>query len=121
MICFACGIEYRWVYKANKWHALNVADDANHWAGCPGGRKKRASRNCNARSVTQRIDSLPGRVIVGERYRPPCGKCSDIPPWEPCDCSEQFLRERDERLGGLGAEAFNAAADARLQLALIDA
>lgn len=103
MICFHCGGSYRWVFQNRKWHALNVEDDANHWATCPGARRKAA------RGKAQR-NHIQGPNVRGPLYVASCGNCN-VPPWEVCACSFQCT----------AADRLNAEADKRLELALGDA
>jgi len=103
-ICFRCGGAYRWIYRARKWHALNVGDDANHWATCPDARRK------PSRGKAQN-NHIQGPRIVGANYSPSCGKCN-VPPWEVCDCS-RFMSYSTG-----GAERSNKEADRNFKLAI---
>jgi len=124
MICLKCGVAYRWVYRARKWLALNVGDDANHWATCPDARRKSSHRKAQRNNIRGQTVSAP-QYVVG------CGKCS-VPPWEVCDCSFQWAKDGLAVPPSRGVEEvkpspwrtasdrLNAEADKRLQLALLE-
>jgi hypothetical protein len=40
----------------------------------------------NLRKLGGRVVEIRGPEIVGERYRPACGRCVE-PPWDACACS----------------------------------
>jgi len=108
MICFDCGMEYRWVYRDGRLMPINSADDLAHWASCRAFRQR-------GKAMRKKSDRVPETRFTakttGSHYRPSCGQCS-IPPWEVCACS--FKQEPST------AERINQEADERLQAALFE-